>query len=177
MKSIDNRRSIRSYRDKPVEEEKITKLLHAAMQAPSAVNQQPWEFIVVRDSANKHKLAQTSSYSHMCANASVNIIFLANTSNMVAPDYWQQDMAAAAENMLIEATNLELGAVWLGVAPIPERMEYIRENYNLPTYMVPFCIISIGYPDRQTNHFIDRFDESRIHHESFNQHFDNDIIK
>lgn len=172
MKSIDNRRSIRSYLNKPVEEEKIQKLLHAAMQAPSAVNQQPWEFIVIKDPENKHIVAQTSSYSHMCSQAAVNIIFLANTSNMIAPGYWQQDMSAAAENMLIEATNLDLGAVWLGVAPEQDRMDYITKHYNLPKHMVPFCIISIGYPDRQTNHFIDRFDESRIHHEQYNRHLD-----
>lgn len=177
MEAIDKRRSIRSYKDKPVEEEKLQKLLHAAMQAPSAVNQQPWEFIIVKDEDNKEKLAHTSPYSHMCEYAAVNIIMLANTSNLTAPEYWQQDMSAAAENILIEAANLDLGAVWLGVAPMPERMEYITKNYNLPKHIVPFCIISVGYPNRQSNHFVDRFDASRIHHESFNQHFDNNITK
>lgn len=177
MEAIDKRRSIRTYKDKPVEKEKVDKLLHAAMQAPSAVNQQPWEFIIIKDEPNKQTLAQTSPYAHMCENAAVNILMVANTSNLVAPEYWQQDMSAAAENILIEAANLNLGAVWLGVAPMPERMEYISKHYNLPKHMVPFCIIAVGYPDRQTNHFIDRFDSSRIHHESLNQHFDNDIVK
>lgn len=168
MNTIFIRRSIRKYESKPVEEEKIDKILRAAMQAPSAVNQQPWEFIVVRKKELLDKLSNMSPYSKMLASAPLALVLLGNYDRMKAKEYWQQDMGAAAENILLEATELGLGAVWLGVAPQKEREDYIKELFQLPGNIVPFCVISIGYPLKgQENKFIDRYDESRVHYDRY----------
>lgn len=167
MNSILTRRSIRKYEDKPVEKEKIEKLLRAAMQAPSAGNQQPWEFIVLQDKENLKKLSLMSPYSKLIENAPTAIVLLANEERMKFPSIWQQDMGAAAENILLEAVEQGLGAVWLGVAPIEDRVNYIKEMFNLKEAIIPFCVIALGYPKDEENRFVDRYDETRVHYEKF----------
>ncbi|MFT5872331.1 MAG: nitroreductase [Clostridium sp.] len=164
MQAIFNRRSIRKYEDRPVEKEKIEKLLRAAMQAPSAANQQPWEFLVIEDKEVLNKLAQTSPYSKMVASSAVTFVLLSRKEGLLAPGCVPQDMGAAAENLLLEAVELELGAVWLGIASIQDRMEYIKKLFKLPENIEPFALIPVGYPDGQENKFVDRFDETRVHY-------------
>ena len=97
MDAIFQRRSIRKYKNTPVEKEKIELLLRAAMQAPSAGNQQPWEFIIVENKETLKKLSNVSPFSKMLAAAPLAIVLLANKNNMRYPEYWQQDMAAATQ--------------------------------------------------------------------------------
>jgi len=167
MKEIFNRRSIRKYEDRPIEKEKIEKLLRAAMQAPSAANQQPWEFIVVQDKELLKKLSKASPYSKMVASSGATFVLLSRKDGLIFADCSPQDMGAAAENLLLEAVELELGAVWLGIKPVEERMNYIKNMFNLPANMEAFALIPVGYPDGQKNEFVDRFDETRVHYEVF----------
>ena len=167
MKEIFNRRSIREYEDRPVEKGKIEKLLRAAMQAPSAANQQPWEFIVVENKDTLKKLSTTSPYSKLVEGSAVTFVLLANTKNFRAETAWQQDMAAAAQNLLLEATYLELGAVWLGVAVADSCVACVKETFNLPENIKPFALISVGYPKNHKNEFIDRYVESKVHYENW----------
>lgn len=167
MEAIFNRRSIRRYKNQAVEEEKIEQLLRAAMQAPSAANQQPWEFIVVQNKDNLQKLAQISAYSKMVADAPLAIVLLGNEDRMRLQVHWEQDMAAAAQNILLEAAHLGLGGVWLGVAPMEDRMELISKLYDLKDRLKPFCVIPIGYPEGQENKFVDRYDPDRVHYEKY----------
>lgn len=166
MKEIFIRRSIRTYKDALVEKEKIDKLLRAAMQAPSAGNQQPWEFIVVQDKDLLNKLSGISPYSKMLAKAPLAIVMLANKNIFRIPEKWQQDMGAATENLLLEAVHLGLGGVWLGVAPVEDRMNAISEIFNLPENILPFAIVSIGYPETEQK-FVDRYDASRVHYDGY----------
>ncbi|MDI9510061.1 MAG: nitroreductase family protein [Clostridiales bacterium] len=169
MDIINLRRSIRRYKDQPVEQEKIEKLLRAAMQAPSAANQQPWEFIVVQDEKYLKKLSEISAYSKMVAEAPLAIVLIGNEDRMRLKLHWEQDMAAATQNILLESAYLGLGAVWLGVAPMEDRMKLISEIFGLKDRLKPFCVIPIGYPgEGQENKFVDRFDSSRIHYETYN---------
>lgn len=163
MNTINIRRSIRNYEDKKIEREKIEKLLRAAMQAPSAHNQQPWEFIVVEDKELLSKMSKMHNYSAMIANAGCAIIALANKDYIKEPDFWQQDMSAAVQNILLEVVEQGLGAVWIGVAPKENLMDYLTEVFNLPNNIMPFALISIGYSERQ-NKFKDRYDEKRVHY-------------
>ena len=167
MKEIFNRRSIRKFEDRPVEKDKIDKLLRAGMQAPSAANQQPWEFIVVENKENLKTLSLTTPYSKPVADSAVTFVLLGNSDNIKVPTGWQQDMGAAAQNILLEATHLELGAVWLGVATADSAVDYIKNVYNLPENIKPFAMIAIGYPDGQKNVFVDRYIEDRIHYEKW----------
>lgn len=167
MEVIFNRRSIRKYQDKPVEKEKIDKLIRAAMQAPSAANQQPWEFIVVENKETLQKLADMGPYSKMTSKAAVAVVALANRNNIKIESAWQQDMGASVENLLLEATYLDLGAVWLGVATAEPHIEYIRELFGLPESIIPFALIPVGYPDGQSNTYVDRFDTNKVHYENW----------
>lgn len=168
MNIILNRRSVRQFKDKKVESDKIETLLRAAMQAPSAINQQAWEFLVIENSEILSKLAKMSPYSGMLEKAPLAIVVLANKSVMKAPQLWQQDLAAATENILLQAVDLGLGAVWLGVGTIQEREEYIKKMFNLPENIVPFNAIAIGYPaNENANHFTDRYDASKVHYEKY----------
>lgn len=167
MDAINNRRSVRKYIDKPVEKEKIEKLLRAAMQAPSAANQHPWEFIVVQDQDTLNMMSHISPYANMLSKAPLAFVLLADEEKMSWPEMWQQDLSAAAENLLLEAVELGLGAVWLGVYPLGERVQLLREMFRLKENIIPFCVIPIGYPAGQGNNFIDRYDPSLVHYETY----------
>ena len=162
MNEIFHRTSIRKYLSKPVEDEKIEKLLQAAMAAPSAGNQQPWEFYVVKDKATLEKLSKSSPYAACCASAPVAFVACYRI-HCTMPEYVQIDMSASVENLLLESDSLGLGAVWLGIAPLKERMEAVREVLNIPDNLDAFAIIPCGYPE--TIHpQQDRFDKQRIHY-------------
>ena len=168
MENIFVRRSIRKYKNIQIEKEKIEKLLHAAMQAPSAGNQQPWEFLILENKETLGKLSKISPYATMLKEAPLAIIVLSNEEKMRFPEYWQQDLGAATQNILLEAVELGLGSVWLGVAPLKEREDFIKEMFNLPNEVTPFNIIVLGYPSEgQENKFVDRYDEVRVHFEEY----------
>ncbi len=163
MNEIYTRRSVRKYQDKLVEKEKVTQLFRAGMQAPSAGNQQPWEFLIVEDKKMLEKLSKMSPYSGLIADAPMAIILLGNSERMKHPQMWEQDMGACTQNILLEAVKQGLGTVWIGVAPLAMRMAFISDIFELPETIKPFAIVPVGYPsDDQENKFVDRFDETRV---------------
>ena len=166
MKEIFNRRSVRQYSNRPIEAEKMDKIIRAAMQAPSAGNQQPWEFIVVQERKLLEQLSLLSLYAGPIKGAAAAIVLLGNEEHMRFPENWQMDLSAAAENILLEAVHLELGAVWLGVAPIKDRVEYVAKFFDLPKNIWPFGVIAMGYPETE-NKFVDRYDKSKVHFNRF----------
>ena len=122
---VNTRRSIREYDSKEVEDEKIEKILKAAMQAPgSRLKAEPWEFVVVK---NRKTLKEIGEIKPRVSDAPVAIVLVANIERAFYKTMWQQDMSAAAENMLLEACNLGLGGLWNGVAPEEERMDKIAK--------------------------------------------------
>lgn len=168
--NIRNRRSIRKYSDKEIPDEYVDKLLRAAMQAAgSRMGAEPWEFIVVKDKETIGKLSELDSNTKPLKTATLAIVSIANMERVHYERVWQQDMAAASENLLLEAANLGLGAVWLGIAPVEERMNKIREIFNLEGESLrPFNIISLGYPaEGFENKFVDKYDETRVHYETY----------
>ncbi len=162
---IQLRRSIRQYEKKPIEKENIEKLLRAAMQAPSAANQQPWEFLVVENPETLQKLSNAHTYATPMKNGALGIIVLAKEEGLLVPQYWQQDLAAATQNILLAAVELGLGAVWMGVAPEEDRMAYVKDLLQLPQGVKAFAMVALGYSS--DNKFTDRFDTSRIHYEKY----------
>ena len=168
--NIRNRRSIRKYNDMEIPDEYVDKLLRAAMQAAgSRMGAEPWEFIVVKDKETIEKLSELDSNTKPLKTATLAIVSIANMERVHYERVWQQDMAAASENLLLEAANLGLGAVWLGIAPVEERMNKIREIFNLESESLrPFNIISLGYPaEGFENKFVDKYDETRVHYETY----------
>lgn len=166
MKEIFERVSVRKFKSEKVEEEKIEKLLRAAMQAPSAGNQQPWEFIVVENKDTLSKLSQTSPYAGFMAEAPLAIVVLGNKERMRFPENWQQDLGAATQNILLEAVGLGLGGVWLGLAPLEDRMNHVSEVFGLGENLMPYCIVPIGYAATQRK-AEERYDASRVHKEKY----------
>lgn len=162
MNSIFKRVSIRKYQDKPVEQEKIERMLRAAMAAPSACNQQPWEFYVATDKEVIGKLADSSPFAGCAKNAPVVFVPCYRKECQV-PEFAQIDMSAAVENLLLEAEELGLGAVWLGVAPREERMKAVGEILSIPENLAVFAMISCGYPAEEKAQQ-DRYEECRVHY-------------
>ena len=122
MNAIYLRSSVRQYTDEPVDIRDIEKLMRAAMAAPSAVNQQPWEFYIARDETTRLALAASSPYGTPAKLAPCVIVARQRTEGLRAPQDASYDMSASVENILIEAANLGLSAVWLGIAPEKQTM-------------------------------------------------------
>lgn len=133
------------------------------MQAPSAFNSQPWEFIIVSDEEDLKAVSKMSRYARPAENAQKLIIVLGNTTkdNVVMPMI-QQDLSACTQNILLQAVAEGLGAVWLGFYPIEDRVDSLRQYFNIPDYIIPFSVIAIGYP-KEDKESESRYDESKIH--------------
>ena len=164
MDAILNRKSIRKYKDIKVSDEIVEELLKAGMAAPSAGNEQPWEFIVLRGKEIMKKITEVHPYSQMLLNTDVAIVVFGDESKEVFKGFWVQDCSAAAENILVAAEDKGLGAVWLGVHPMEDRVGAIKEILNLPASVIPLSIIPVGYPDEERKPS-DRFNKARIHHD------------
>ena len=162
MNSIFHRISVRKYEDKPVEKEKIMQILKAGMQAPSACNQQPWEFYVVTDKKKIEALSKMTSYTGCAAKAPVVLVSAYRLEGLVAPAFAQIDMSIAQENIWLETDALGLGGVWIGIAPLKDRMALIHDILKLPENVEVFSLFALGYP-AESRMQQDRFDESRIH--------------
>ncbi len=168
MNELFNRVSVRDFMPDRVENDKIERILDAGMHAPSARNQQPWEFIVVDDKQYLEALSKISAYAWPASRAPMAIVVLGNRDYMTNPVMWEQDLSACTENMLLCATSLGLGSVWLGVAPIRERMNAVTDIFDLTENLMPFSIVAIGYPTEGKHaHRTDRYRPERIHHNGY----------
>ena len=164
MNAIFKRRSVRKYTGEKVSEEMVKQLLEAAMAAPSAGNQQPWEFVVVRDKAVLQKMTEVSPYTKMLKEADLAIVVCGDESKEKHKGYWVQDCSAAIENILIMAADLGLGAVWCGIYPVEDRVIGVKNICGLPQSVIPLGIISVGYPAEQKEP-ANRYDETKIHYD------------
>ena len=160
---IDERVSIRAYTDEEVSEADIRSLLEAAMAAPSAANQQLWEFVVCRDADLRATLSEVSPYAKPAAKAPL-VLALLMRRDVRFPPMVVQDVSAACENILLRATSLGLGAVWLGIYPAEERVEAVARALGIePGVLTPFALVCVGHPaKRLAPTGPSRFDEARV---------------
>ena len=168
IENIMTRTSIRQYKDQPVEQEKIDIMLKAAMAAPTAVNLQPWHFIVIDDKKTIDLLSGKQP-----TNAPLLITVCGDTDKTTMPDgkgklpdFWIQDVSAATENLLLAAHAQGLGAVWTGVYPIMERTAEVANVLNCPKNIIPLAVVRIGYPDEAPEPK-DKFKEENISYNKF----------
>lgn len=166
LEAITKRRSIRQFTNKPISQEQLEALLKAAMLAPTARNCQEWEFIVIRDEATRQKIAQIHPYAQMVPHADTVIIVCGNFQRELAPGYWIADCAAATQNILLAATELGLGSVWLGVFPDGERMTALHDLLKMPAHVMPLNIIALGHSDEKHEE-VERFDPAKVHYEKW----------
>lgn len=152
VETIMTRTSIRSFSDRAVSADTIEMLLRAGMAAPTAVNLQPWHFVVVNDRAKLDELGGNGRQSKMWQESTLAIAVCGNMNKaMEGPgrDFWIQDCSAATENILLAAHALGLGAVWTGCYPIEERVSNVSQILGLPENIIPLCVIVMGYPNEQ----------------------------
>lgn len=171
MNMIFKRTSVRKYKTEPVSPEQVELLLKAGMAAPSAMNVQPWEFIVVQDRKNLNKIMEIHPYSSMLKEAPLAIIVCANTEKaayegFAEKKYWLQDCSAATQNIMLQAAEMDLGSVWLGTYPKEEIYQPISKIFNLPNNVVPVTIIALGHPDEEVKPK-DKFNKAKIHYEKW----------
>lgn len=170
--NIMTRTSIRSYTDKAVDAVTVETLLRAGMAAPTAKNQQPWDFMVVRDTALLQSLADSLPNARMTGEAPLAIVVCGNLQKSlpgVSASSWIMDTSAATENILLAAHSLGLGAVWTGVHPYPERIRAVRTVLGIPSYIVPLCVIPVGYP-AETPAPKDKWKPENVHYNSWGVH-------
>src|SRR5574344_874275 len=170
MNSIFKRTSVRNYTGEKISKSDVEALLKAGMAAPSAKNVQPWEFIVVDDKKKIDEIMKVHPYSSMLKDAAIAIIVCADKTKTSGMDkeflekkYWIQDCSAATENILLEATELGLGGVWLGTYPSIDICNNISKIFALPNFVTPVTIISIGKPNSETKPK-NKFDTEKIHY-------------
>jgi nitroreductase len=163
MKAILTRQSIRKYTDKEVSDEIIHKLLEAAMAAPSAKNQRPWQFIVVKDKKILRDLSEVQKYGEMLKEAFCAILVCGDLRLEAAfPGYWVQGCSAATQNILLAAHDLGVGAVWTGVYPREEKVKIFQKTFGMPEQVIPLNFVSLGYPAEKKEKE-DRFLQERVH--------------
>jgi nitroreductase len=162
LEAIQTRRSVRRYVIRQIDDEIVEQLLSAAMSAPSAANEQPWEFIVIKDREMLDGIPAFSPYARMTTHAPLGILVCADTRNVIVPGFWVQDCSAATQNLLIAAHALGLGAVWTGVYPMDDRMAGFTKHCQLPEGVVPLAFVVVGYP-AETPPPQNRFDHDRVH--------------
>lgn len=167
MNAIFKRRSVRSYKEGNVTEEQVQRMLAAAMRAPSAGNEQPWHFVVVRDRETLAQIPTVHPFSKMLNSAALAIVICGAPEEQVyEEEFWVQDCAAAMENLQLEIVEQGLGGVWLAIYPIQDRISGMRRILGIPENIVPFAIASIGHPKEEREH-ADTFKPEKIHMEKW----------
>ncbi|MBN2728097.1 MAG: nitroreductase family protein [Bacteroidales bacterium] len=158
---IFKRRSIRKYSEGIISKKEIEEIIKAGMYAPSARNFQSWHFLVTESNEDLAALSEIHPYGKMLKNAAAAILVCGDLNIEPSPEYNAINCSAAIQNMLLIIHDMNLGAVWLGVFPREERTIALKEFYNLPQYILPIGLISIGYPAEEPA-FPDRFKPERI---------------
>jgi nitroreductase len=162
MDTILKRHSVRSYSSEPIDDATIEKIVHAGMAAPSAMGSKPWHFIVISDRDKMNAIVRIHPYAQMLPQAQRAILVCGDISAEILPDFFQQNCAAATENVLIAAASFGLGSVWVGLYPNENYRRDFKKLFSLPDGIEPFALVPLGFP----NHALEpsnRFDASRVH--------------
>lgn len=165
LKTIMNRKSVRSYTDEPVSEEQLIALVKAGMSAPTAVDCRPWDFIVITDKVVLQQLADGLPYAKMAGRAAAAIVVTGDLKRQYGGEgasYWIMDCSAATENILLAAESMGLGAVWTSIFPEQDRMVGTRKVLGIPEHVIPLNLIPIGVPAGETK-AKDKFNPKQIH--------------
>lgn len=162
MDEIFSRRSIRKYTNQEITDDILHQILKAGMNAPTARNLKPFEFIVVKDKEILELLSNVKKNAYFVKDSNVTIVALAKE----ASEFWQQDLGAVTQNVLLQATEFGIGSCWVGIAPNENYEQYIREMLDIPEDIRVFSIISLGYPEeikeKNNNYY-----EDKVHHNKY----------
>lgn len=160
LENIHARKSVRSYTEAPVEEEKVDKLVRAGMAAPSGRDSRPWEIVVVNQRAVLDAMAEGLPYAKMLTEAPMAIVVCGSPEKS---SYWYVDCSAVTQNILLAAEAMGLGAVWTAAYPYEERIAVVSEALALPENIVPLNVIPVGYPKGE-HAPKDKYDAAKVHY-------------
>ena len=166
INNIMTRVSVREFTGEKISEAQLDTLLRAAMAAPSAINKQPWAFIVVTDEAKIAALGEALPYSRCSNKPAVAIIPCGDLSKAIPGEmanFWINDVSAATENLLLAAHAMGLGAVWTGLHPDMNRAKMVQEMLGLPEHIIPLCVVPVGIPAEQPE-IKDKYKPENIHY-------------
>ena len=168
---LQHRRSIRKYQDRPVEQEKIDKILQAALMSPAGKRLNPWEFVVVQNHDTLCRMASCRTYgSQLLENSPLGIVVCANTE---ISDTWQFDCAITAMNMMLETADLGLGSCWVQIYNRKTEdnisaEQTIKQLLSLPEHLTPVCVVSIGYINEERRPYdFQKLPYDKIHREKY----------
>ena len=160
--AIRTRRSIRSFESEPLTADQLQEILTAAMYAPSAGDQQPWQFLVIDDHTLLQRIPTVHPYASMAPQAAAGILVCGDLQLERYPGFWVQDCAAAIQNMLLAAHDLGLGSLWTGIHPVVERVAGFKQLFSLPDEVIPMALVLLG-KSTQTRPMPERYRADRVH--------------
>jgi nitroreductase len=162
---ILTRHSVREFTGEIIQKEDLETIVKAGMSAPSAVNIQPWAFIIITEEKILNSLCQNLPYAKMLDKAGGAIIVcgIPEKDDQIAQKFWMMDCSAATENILLAAHSLSYGAVWTAVYPDEDRIKTVREECNIPNNIIPLNVIPIGIPVNRNAQPIDKYKSENIH--------------
>lgn len=164
LECIYTRRSVRKYAKKKISEETLEKIMKAAMSGPSAMNQQPWHFVVVKDRKLLAELPKVNPYAQMAVEADLAIIVCGDPKLEKLNGFLDQDCCIAAQNIVLAAHSLGLGTVWTAAHPFQDRIKKLRTIFKMPENVIPLCVIPIGYP-AETPAPVEKYKADRVHYD------------
>ena len=163
FEAILQRRSIRKYTNQGIPAEMIEKMLKSAMYAPSAMNLQPWHFVIL----DKHDILLEAlgaiPHAEMLNEASAAIIVTGDNIAEKNIDYIVQNCSAATQNILLAAHGLGLGGVWIGIYPDEVIIKNVKKTFALPDHIIPVSLVSLGFPAEKVQ-AEERFKVEKIHY-------------
>lgn len=162
IEAIKTRRSIRTFLDTPITADQIIPLLESAMYAPSAHNEQPWQFLIIEDPQLLEKVSKIHEYVKMVETAPIGVLVCGDMKKDIANGFWVQDCSASTQNLLLAIHNAGFWAVWTWIYPQQELIQSFSTLFNLPADIVPFAFIPIWYPAEEGK-VGNRFKQEKIH--------------
>ena len=145
--AIIQRRSIREYKQEDVETEKLYEIIRAGIWAPSGLNNQPWRFVIIKDTSMREHLAEQTHYKHIMLAAPALIAIFLDKNAMYDEVKDHQSTGACIQNMLLATEALDLGAVWLG--QILKNKDQVRNILQLDEEFDLMAVLAIGYPSHR----------------------------
>jgi len=167
---ILDRRSIRRFTGQKIGNGEIKAMLTAAMYAPSAVNMQPWHFVVIDDPRLMQKIMEIHPYARMLQSASHAVVVCGDEELQHADGYWVVDCGAATQNLLLAAQTLGIGSCWVGLHPREERKIAFSRLLQLPSHVKPFALVALGYPEERKPR-PDRFHAEKVKYNGWERSF------
>jgi len=167
LEGIKTRRSIRKFTDRSISNTDINTIIEAGMFAPSAVNCQPWHFIVIHDRNTFAEIMQVHPYAQMLETAQAAILVCGDTHLQHDQGYWIMDCTASTQNILLAAHGLGIGSVWVGIHPRESRKSAMKKIFGLPDHVKPLALVALGYPAEKVPQPSDRYKPERIHYDKW----------